>query len=253
MASGSNDATIRVWDPRSGVCQKILDDHNGAVYCVTASHDSRRLASASRDKTIKIWETGSWSCLATLRGHVDRVWAAAFSRDDRVLFSGALEPQVKVWPLLVPTGHCQVVGHTEEIFSVCISPDGALIGSATGDRKPVYIWQSTTGQILGFGTKTNHPKWWINSGDSEARSQGVLVRAEQAQLFVYRGDLLLWNSPQVLVLRSPSLAMAKDLSPANVRLFCDHGDDEDDEDDDVDDGEDEDDVDEEDGDAEQSE
>jgi tetratricopeptide (TPR) repeat protein len=56
LASGSYDATVRVWDAASGQELLTLKGHTGIVYCVSFSPDGRRLASASFDQTVRVWE-----------------------------------------------------------------------------------------------------------------------------------------------------------------------------------------------------
>ncbi|KAH7632717.1 hypothetical protein B0T09DRAFT_300060 [Sordaria sp. MPI-SDFR-AT-0083] len=66
LASGSDDQTIKIWDPASGSCLQTLEGHSSGVNSVAFSPDGQRLASGSRDKTIKIWNPASGSCLQTI-------------------------------------------------------------------------------------------------------------------------------------------------------------------------------------------
>jgi WD40 repeat protein len=54
LASASHDKTVRVWDPNTGECLRVLEGHADRVNCVTALGDGR-LASASGDKTVRVW------------------------------------------------------------------------------------------------------------------------------------------------------------------------------------------------------
>ncbi|KAK3947359.1 hypothetical protein QBC32DRAFT_328628 [Pseudoneurospora amorphoporcata] len=66
LASGSDDKTIKIWDPASGSCLQTLEGHSDYVTSVAFSPDGQRLASGSDDKTIKIWDPASGSCLQTI-------------------------------------------------------------------------------------------------------------------------------------------------------------------------------------------
>ena len=55
LASGSSDKSIRIWNVQSGETMKILNGHNGAIFCLVAL-DNDSLASGSADKTIRIWK-----------------------------------------------------------------------------------------------------------------------------------------------------------------------------------------------------
>jgi F-box/WD-40 domain protein MET30 len=54
IVSGSLDNTIKVWDCKTGKCEKTLFGHMDGVWTVDA--DSLRIVSGSRDKTIKVWD-----------------------------------------------------------------------------------------------------------------------------------------------------------------------------------------------------
>jgi WD40 repeat protein len=56
LVSGSEDNTIKVWDPATGWETKTFSNgHIGIVACLAFSPDGTQLASGSGDYTIKIW------------------------------------------------------------------------------------------------------------------------------------------------------------------------------------------------------
>lgn len=66
IASGSDDATVKLWDAIIGTLQDTLKGHSSSVYSIAFSQDSTRIASGSGDKTVKLWDAttmkliGSW-------------------------------------------------------------------------------------------------------------------------------------------------------------------------------------------------
>ncbi|WPJ64533.1 hypothetical protein SMAC4_13811 [Sordaria macrospora] len=97
LASGSDDYTIKIWDPASGSCLQTLEGHSSYVGSVAFSPDGQWLASGSDDYTIKIWDPASGSCLQTLEGHSSYVVSVAFSPDGQRLASGSWDRTIKIW------------------------------------------------------------------------------------------------------------------------------------------------------------
>ncbi|HEV3259110.1 MAG TPA: hypothetical protein VG013_19715 [Gemmataceae bacterium] len=59
LASGSYDATIKLWDLATCKETATLRGHAAGVYSVAFSPDGRRLASGSHDDTARLWEVAT--------------------------------------------------------------------------------------------------------------------------------------------------------------------------------------------------
>jgi len=66
VATGHDDATVRLWDAASGLEIRRFLGHQSYVLSVCFSPHGDRLASGSYDNTIRIWDVGSGRCLAVL-------------------------------------------------------------------------------------------------------------------------------------------------------------------------------------------
>jgi len=99
LATGSDDATIRLWDLATGQTTVILTPHGGYVVSVTFSPDGRTLASASIDRTVRLWDPATGQPIATLFGHTELVTSAAFSSDGHTLATASRDGTVRLWPL----------------------------------------------------------------------------------------------------------------------------------------------------------
>ncbi|KAM7190941.1 hypothetical protein V8F33_009174 [Rhypophila sp. PSN 637] len=147
LASGSEDQTIKIWDPASSQCLQTLEGHSRRVQSVAFSPDGQRLASGSDDRTIKIWDPASGQCLQTLEGHSHWVQSVAFSPDGQRLASGSVDQTIKIWD--PASGQClqTLEGHSHWVQSVAFSPDGQRLASGSGDQT-IKIWDPASGQCL---------------------------------------------------------------------------------------------------------
>ena len=56
LASGGDDQTIRVWNPRTGAGVATIEGHSGRLNVICFGPDGRTLASTSNDRTVRLWE-----------------------------------------------------------------------------------------------------------------------------------------------------------------------------------------------------
>jgi hypothetical protein len=88
IATGSQDATARVWDLESGQRRVTCTGHMDDVTSVAFSRDGQKLATSSMDHTARVWDLTSSQALFTLRGHTGAVQSVAFAPDGQRLVTG---------------------------------------------------------------------------------------------------------------------------------------------------------------------
>ncbi|KAL7254550.1 hypothetical protein ACSBR1_008845 [Camellia fascicularis] len=66
LFSGSDDATVRVWDLATKKCIATLDKHFSAVTSMAVSEDGWSLLSAGRDKVVNVWDLRDYGCKITV-------------------------------------------------------------------------------------------------------------------------------------------------------------------------------------------
>ncbi|HEV3083279.1 MAG TPA: protein kinase, partial [Gemmataceae bacterium] len=152
LASASHDATVKLWDPRTGqemrsfadTRQMIDPEARQPVTALAFSPDSRLLGTASQDKTLKIWDAATGSQLQTCRGHSSKVTSLAFGPDGKYLASGSEDQTVKVWRVSDGTELASYSGHASKVTAVAFSPDGKHIISG-GEDFALKIWDAASG------------------------------------------------------------------------------------------------------------
>ncbi|KAG8647939.1 transducin beta-like protein 3 isoform X2 [Manihot esculenta] len=66
LFSGSDDATVRVWDLVAKKCVATLERHFSSVTSLAVSEDGWTLLSAGRDKVVNLWDLHGYICKMTI-------------------------------------------------------------------------------------------------------------------------------------------------------------------------------------------
>ena len=94
LASGSSDATVRIWDVETAATLQVLAQHTGWVLFLRER--GQHIISGSRDNTIRVWDYEEGKCLEALEGHMGAVRVMDWVGEGK-LASGSSDGMVKVW------------------------------------------------------------------------------------------------------------------------------------------------------------
>jgi len=97
IATGSADATVRMWDVATGQQIYVYRGHRASVNSIVWSPDSQQIASGASDKTVQILDATTGNHLYTYRGHTDIVSSVSWSPDGKHIASGSWDKTVQVW------------------------------------------------------------------------------------------------------------------------------------------------------------
>ena len=146
LASGSDDASIIIWECDEFTEERSLKAHSDTINHLTFDNNGKYLASCSSDLSIKIWNFDTMSVFRTLNGHEHTVSCVEFTPDGNFLYSASRDHMIKYWD--INSGNCKATlkGHEEWVRSVSLNNKGDLLASSSDDEK-IFIWQTGSNTV----------------------------------------------------------------------------------------------------------
>lgn len=145
IATGSCDATVKIWDVQTGNCLRTLQGHagTGTIQQCKFSPDGAILASVGRDHTWKMWNPETGDCLHTLRVH--NLHSCVFTMHDNVLLVATVADNIiKVWDACTCT-LLYTLHHTGWIGACVCTVDGLFMISVSAHRnRTINVWNMRT-------------------------------------------------------------------------------------------------------------
>ena len=154
LATGAEDATIRLWNPDTGLLLGILLPYNAledtpeAVLAIAHSPNGRYVVTTHEDTSVRLREAATGKFLTALKDHEDVVSTVAFSPDSRTLATGSYDQTIKLWNVETAKLVRTLKGHSNWVFSVAFSPDGKTLASG-GYDKSIRLWNVADGNPKG--------------------------------------------------------------------------------------------------------
>ncbi|CAE6420290.1 unnamed protein product [Rhizoctonia solani] len=152
IASGSYDATIRVWEVQcSTPVACVINAHRDRVTSVAFSPDSMHIVSTGAYDAIRVWSIPRGEQVISINSTSEDpncVRVAVFSTDGSLIISGDDNKQICFWN--AHTGNLifrLLTEHTAFISSIALSPNGAHLVSASEDGT-MCIWDMESQQVM---------------------------------------------------------------------------------------------------------
>ncbi|THC95393.1 hypothetical protein EYZ11_005117 [Aspergillus tanneri] len=138
LATGSYDATIKIWDTETGEELRTLRGHESGIRCL--QFDDTKLISGSMDRSLKVWNWRTGECISTYTGHRGGVIGLHF--DSTILASASVDKTVKIWNF-EDKSTCLLRGHTDWVNAVRVDTPSRTVFSASDDCT-VRLWDLET-------------------------------------------------------------------------------------------------------------
>ena len=139
--SGSDDATMILWDIETGAIVYHFEGLPGNVTSVAYSPDGKTVVSGGYFGELILWDVATHDRLRMFEGHTEQINSIAYSPDGQFVISGSSDNTLVLWDLASDNPIRSFEGHTNAIKSVAFSHDGQSI--ASGDFDHIQDFRST--------------------------------------------------------------------------------------------------------------
>jgi WD40 repeat protein len=147
VATGSSDATIRLWDRASGTSVGTLSGHTKGVNRIEFIAGGNALVSCSDDGTARVWDLQRRSSRVYAKGYADAVIEdVTVSADGLKLATASADGVARTWNLGTRSVLAHIRVHGGPCVKVVFAAGGASLITA-GHGAVVQIWDTQTGQL----------------------------------------------------------------------------------------------------------
>lgn len=208
FATGSSDASLKIWDLASGDLKASLSGHILGVRALVVSNRYSYMFSGSEDKTVRCWDLERTNSAAgcqirNYHGHVGGVYTLALHPELDLLFSAGRDSVIRAWDLRSRNQVMVLSGHSNDITSIVAQVGDPQICSSSMDST-VRLWdirKQTTHLALTHHSKSirllvMHPQeMTMASGDSAGNiKQWLLPGGQLLHAFGSSNDINIINT-----------------------------------------------------------
>jgi WD40 repeat protein len=182
LASGGQDARVKLWDAASGKQLNELLGHTNLILSVAFSPDGQRLVTGGMDGTARVWDFASGKQLAseTVAPGGAGTLPTIFAPSGVHIGAGCPDGTIRWLRSTTSSSRPGWTGSTANVSSLAYGPDGRLLASGSGDGT-IRLWLDSTGaqvQVLRGHT---------------GNVNGVAFAPFERKIASISGDLKLWN------------------------------------------------------------
>ena len=148
IVSGSEDNTIKIFDPVTGKNESTLIGHTMAIRHLGVLNNDGRLVS-SDDETIRVWNINNNTCdkIISVGGFINYF---KILPNSQIIYtcdsqsSDSHDPRIKILNPNMGKCECVLIGHTDTVTCITVRSDGYIVSGSMD--KTVKIWNSINGR-----------------------------------------------------------------------------------------------------------
>jgi mitogen-activated protein kinase organizer 1 len=171
ILSGSQDRTIKLWNPYKGFLINSYDIHSQDVLDLAIFQDNTKFASVGFDKQVYVVDSIKGNVMRRFYGHSGRINSIALNSLESVLVSGSYDCSVKIWDLKSQSKDpIQTLSHAKDSITKVIVLNEKIISVSVDGKMRQYDIRMGHMQIDDFEFSINgldvspDEKYFIVSG-----------------------------------------------------------------------------------------
>lgn len=167
LASGADDATVRLWDIVTRRELAVFKGHTALVMGVVFSPDGKNLYSCSWDRSIAVWDVSTKQLVARWHAHDGPITNIVIAPDSKFLYTRSRDGTLKVWNTITHELLRTLPGDARRSCVFALSSDGLRLMANT-DASTITIWDTATWNQTGqWLLKNGHVDCgaWTPNGD----------------------------------------------------------------------------------------
>jgi WD40 repeat protein len=155
FVSAGGDATVKLWDVKTGNIIYIFRGHKKSVNSVAIAPNGKFIASGSSDNTVILWDLHTGKILNTFNTD-SKVNSVAFSPDGEFIATGGEGYNIKLWEAISGTEICTLdsenlvkdgVFNVISVKCVAFSPNGEILATSSYNND-IKLWDVNTKQEI---------------------------------------------------------------------------------------------------------
>lgn len=156
LLTASWDGSIRLWDIATGLTEKKLVGHQGAVHAAIYNLSESNIFSAGADRVIRKWNVADSKVTQTFQGHQAEVTSLQLTGDEKMLISHSLDGVTKFWDMASGKEFFEHIHFGEKDWMVK-NPNGYFNGTEKARQYIHFVDGLKTYSVDQFFTDFNRP------------------------------------------------------------------------------------------------
>ena len=150
IATAGDLGTVQIWRVADRRMERMISAHDGWALSCAFTPDGGSVVTTGLDGRVRLWDADSGMIIREFRGPETAVSCCTISQDGRGVAAGGFDGVLYHWDIRSPAALMRLLpqGKLSWLHSCCWLGASGIISATAADGN-VYLWDSTTGRLVG--------------------------------------------------------------------------------------------------------